>query len=171
MAALFLAGFVANVVNHDLSLGDSIIQWTIAIACVVAFVFVRSQQRARVELGAFLDANRAAVLDGTARYRGQPITYATRLHVYDIVLSFLFVSFKLTSRPVVVGAPGSGKLRAGCTAVTLVFGWWGIPWGPIWTIRAVSRNVRGTKVITIGELYEGVARTAVPAASARLIKR
>ena len=29
------------------------------------------------------------------------------------------------------------------TLLTLLLGWWGIPWGPIWTIQSLAVNFRG----------------------------
>ena len=34
------------------------------------------------------------------------------------------------------------------TLLSLVLGWWGIPWGPIWTIQSVAVNFRGGKDVT-----------------------
>ena len=29
-----------------------------------------------------------------------------------------------------------------------VLGWWGIPWGPIWTISTIVTNLRGGRDVT-----------------------
>ena len=34
------------------------------------------------------------------------------------------------------------------TLVTLLFGWWGIPWGPIYTIISLIVNISGGKDVT-----------------------
>ena len=34
------------------------------------------------------------------------------------------------------------------TLVSLVAGWWGIPWGPIYTIQSIYNNSRGGKDVT-----------------------
>ena len=34
------------------------------------------------------------------------------------------------------------------TLLSLVAGWWGIPWGPIYTIQAIYNNSRGGKDVT-----------------------
>ena len=34
------------------------------------------------------------------------------------------------------------------TGLSLLAGWWGIPWGPIWTIQALVTNLRGGKDVT-----------------------
>jgi hypothetical protein len=42
--------------------------------------------------------------------------------------------------PVVKGLP--------FTLVSLVAGWWGIPWGPIYTVQSIYNNSRGGKDVT-----------------------
>jgi hypothetical protein len=34
------------------------------------------------------------------------------------------------------------------TLLSLVLGWWGIPWGPIYTIQSVVINFQGGKDVT-----------------------
>jgi len=34
------------------------------------------------------------------------------------------------------------------TIITLLLGWWGIPWGPIYTIKALTTNFNGGKDVT-----------------------
>jgi hypothetical protein len=42
--------------------------------------------------------------------------------------------------PVVKGLP--------FTLVSLLAGWWGIPWGPIYTVQSIYNNLRGGKDVT-----------------------
>jgi hypothetical protein len=167
VGALFLIGFIVNVANHDVTLGNSVIQLAIAVIGLSGFAFVRHEQRQRTALVAYLIAHRDDVRAGTARYRDVPISYATRIREYDVVVSLLIVSLRFPSRPVIVGTESGRAVRIGCTVVSLVLGWWGFPHGPLWTIRALVRNVRGTLEITIGELLEGKADGVVPTATAR----
>lgn len=34
------------------------------------------------------------------------------------------------------------------SALTLLFGWWGIPWGPIYSVSALANNFRGGHDVT-----------------------
>ena len=34
------------------------------------------------------------------------------------------------------------------TLITIIFGWWGIPWGPIYTVRSLMINFNGGKIVT-----------------------
>lgn len=164
VAGLFLGGFVIDVATGTVTLGDSILQGLIAAAALGAFGLARRSQRERVAFFTFVAANAEAIRAGTARYRGEPLSYATRLRVYHVVVSLLVVSFRTRTRPVLHPSRASTATRLASCAVTLACGWWGIPWGPIWTLRAMSRNVRGKDELTLGEIIEGRFAIDVPRA-------
>jgi hypothetical protein len=72
-----------------------------------------------------------------------------RFIYYAFTISLIIVTFKLTS--------GVYLLRAGKNAVTkglpysflsLLFGWWGIPWGPRHTVASIRTNLQGGKNVT-----------------------
>lgn len=50
------------------------------------------------------------------------------------------------------------------TLLSLVGGWWGIPWGPIYTIQSVYTNSRGGKDVTESVLNSLRAEPAAPMA-------
>lgn len=50
------------------------------------------------------------------------------------------------------------------TLLSLVAGWWGIPWGPIYTIQSVYNNSRGGKDVTQAVLNSLKAQAAAPTA-------
>lgn len=66
-------------------------------------------------------------------------------------------SFKVvTSAFIITNVDELGmELRSGiwaglfATAWTLVFGWWGLPWGPVRTIQALVHNCSGGKTISV----------------------
>ena len=51
------------------------------------------------------------------------------------------------------------------TLLSLVAGWWGIPWGPIYTIQSVYNNSRGGKDVTQAVLNSLKVQAAAPAAA------
>jgi len=51
------------------------------------------------------------------------------------------------------------------TLLSLVAGWWGIPWGPIYTIQSVYNNSRGGKDVTQAVVNSLRAQAAPQAAS------
>jgi len=73
----------------------------------------------------------------------------SRFVLFQYTISILVMTFRRPSDIYLV-RPGESTLSKsiGFTLLTLVAGWWGIPWGPIYTIGSVVTNVRGGKDVT-----------------------
>jgi hypothetical protein len=72
-----------------------------------------------------------------------------RLIIYQWAASAVLVSFKRPSEIKLVKR-GQNAVLAGLpySLASLLFGWWGIPWGPIYTISSIWRNTRGGHDVT-----------------------
>jgi len=69
--------------------------------------------------------------------------------VYQYCVSILILTFLQSSDIYFVRAhEGSVGKGMGFTCITLLCGWWGIPWGPIYTIMALCTNLGGGKNVT-----------------------
>ena len=44
--------------------------------------------------------------------------------------------------------PAPTRQRVLYSVVTLLVGWWGIPWGPIYSVQSLARNARGGEDVT-----------------------
>jgi hypothetical protein len=64
-------------------------------------------------------------------------------------VSVLIMSFRRAS-PVYFIPAGENALGKAVpwTLLTLVAGWWGIPWGPIYTVQSLAVNLKGGKDVT-----------------------
>ncbi len=84
----------------------------------------------------------------------QEIQNGARFIVYDYCISLVFISFQRSSEPVMVRA-NEDPILAGWkyTLLSLVMGWWGIPFGPIFTGMSLWTNLRGGRDITGEVLY------------------
>lgn len=70
--------------------------------------------------------------------------------VFTYCFSIIVMSFKRRSNVYFIKVGESTvKYSIGFTLITLVFGWWGIPWGPIYSIGALYSNLKGGKNITL----------------------
>ncbi|HEU4402010.1 MAG TPA: hypothetical protein VFT43_07875, partial [Candidatus Polarisedimenticolia bacterium] len=79
---------------------------------------------------------------------------------YQYCISLLVVSLKRSSNIYFVRAGDRRLPRAlGFTLISLLAGWWGIPWGPIWTIGTTVTNLRGGKDVT-KEVMASLVRVA-----------
>ena len=91
-----------------------------------------------------------------------------RFVVYQYCFSVLVMSFKRSSDVHFV-RPGESAAKKGASyvATSLVAGWWGIPWGPIWTLSTVFKNLGGGVDVTRQVLNSiAPAQPVVPAAPA-----
>jgi hypothetical protein len=69
--------------------------------------------------------------------------------VFQYCISIIFMTFKRGSSIYFIRSGESTvKHSIGFTLLTFVFGWWGIPWGPIYSIGALYSNISGGKDIT-----------------------
>jgi len=72
-----------------------------------------------------------------------------RFVLFQYCISVLVMTFRRPSDIYFIRA-GESAVAKGLpyTALSLVAGWWGIPWGPIYTIGSVFTNLGGGKDVT-----------------------
>lgn len=64
--------------------------------------------------------------------------------IFQYCISILIMTFRRGSDIHFIRADeGTFGVSIGYTLVSLLLGWWGIPWGPIYTIGAIFTNLRG----------------------------
>ena len=72
-----------------------------------------------------------------------------RFVIYEYCMSILLLTLKRPSDVYFIRAGESAVGKGlGFSFLTLVVGWWGIPWGPVYTISSVVTNFRGGKDVT-----------------------
>lgn len=72
-----------------------------------------------------------------------------RFVYYPFALSLIVVTFKRTSGVYLVRRNENAAAKAlPFTLLSLFFGWWGIPFGPKYTIESIRANTRGGKDVT-----------------------
>ena len=92
------------------------------------------------------------------------IARGARFVSYQWCLSLLVVTFKRGSRLHYLPPGATGFLPSFCwSAFSLVAGWWGFPWGPIYTLGALWTNLRGGIDVTAAVSAELAADHGAPA--------
>lgn len=72
-----------------------------------------------------------------------------RFVIYEYCISLLVVTFKRPSNIYFVRSGESAITKGlGFSLVSLVLGWWGIPWGPIYTVGSFMTNFGGGRDVT-----------------------
>ncbi len=123
----------------------------IAALLIGLFFFSRHHEKRSSAFSVWMAQNAAEIERGGAHFESWPITPATVLVRYQVALSFLIVAFKMPTRQYIHGEEQTTLISTAATAVSLVFGWWGIPWGPVYTLQAIGSNVRGGLRSTVAE--------------------
>ena len=81
---------------------------------------------------------------------------------YHYCVSLLVITLRRSSDAYYIPA-GESAVSKGLpwTLLTLVMGWWGIPWGPIFTVQSLIVNFKGGKDLTAD--FSAAMTRAVPA--------
>jgi len=77
------------------------------------------------------------------------LAQGARFVCYDYCFSVVIVTFRRSSEIYFI-RPGESSIVPGLkyTLLSLIVGWWGIPWGPIYTIGSVAKNLSGGRDVT-----------------------
>jgi hypothetical protein len=70
------------------------------------------------------------------------ITAQPRSTVFYRVVSAFIVTFRTPIQGIFCSACAK-KASLGASLISALFGWWGFPWGPIWTISSILGNAKG----------------------------
>ncbi|HEX7845201.1 MAG TPA: hypothetical protein VF476_05315 [Chitinophagaceae bacterium] len=72
-----------------------------------------------------------------------------RFAYFQFTISFIVVTLKRTSGVYLIRKEEGAALKAlPFTVLSLLFGWWGIPYGPKYTVESVRNNLSGGKDVT-----------------------
>lgn len=79
----------------------------------------------------------------------QELASGGRFVIYQYCISILIMTFKRGSNIYFVRAGEDRLLKGlGFSLLSFILGWWGIPWGPIYTIQALWNNFQGGRDVT-----------------------
>lgn len=139
---LFITGDIVE------SIGGFVISF---ILFTVYFVNVREKKRSQEFLN-WITNNEVDIYDRRALYKGIKIEPDTEIVQFQLCMSFLIMTFKIPSRYYVKGHYNTYLVSGMYSLISLIFGWWGIPWGPIYTVQVVAQNIKGGKIFTVKSL-------------------
>jgi hypothetical protein len=79
----------------------------------------------------------------------QELQQGAKFVIYQYCISLLIITFKRSSNIYFISHENNAVLKGiPFTLLSLLLGWWGIPWGPIYTIQSVWVNFNGGKDVT-----------------------
>ena len=94
--------------------------------------------------------------DLTPRELADELDRGARFVVYRYCVSLILVTFQRSSSIYFIRSD-EGALAPGLkwSLLSLVTGWWGFPWGPIFTVSSLVRNFAGGQDVT-GEVVSAL---------------
>ena len=85
--------------------------------------------------------------------------------MYQYTISVLVMTFRRSSDIYFIRYGENGTVKGlGFTFLTFLLGWWGIPWGPIFTIQTLWSNFSGGRDVTSEVLASSASAQPIPAA-------
>ena len=84
-------------------------------------------------------------IDGMTRQQlAEELKAGAKFVIYQYCVSILVMTFKRGSDIYFIPANAKASSKGmSFTVISLLAGWWGIPWGPIYTISSVVKNMQG----------------------------
>lgn len=120
---------------------DAGVAMALGVVVVGWLEYFARQRRRRDEFLNWLGLHAQEVLAGGATYMDMRITRETEYFTYWGAFSFGIYSMLVPSGLHIGPLPRHSSHRIALLLSSLTFGLWGIPWGPIYTFRAIRRNV------------------------------
>jgi hypothetical protein len=93
-----------------------------------------------------------------------------RFVIFQYCISILVITFRRTSDIYFI-KKGQSTLGISLpfTFISILLGWWGIPWGPIYTIGSIATNIDGGKDITQSVLQNIIVSSQNKASEDKII--
>jgi hypothetical protein len=89
-----------------------------------------------------------------------------RFVLFQYCISALVVTFRRPSDVYLIRAEENAAVKGlPFTLLTLLLGWWGIPWGPIYSVQSLITNLGGGKNVTAEIMARYCSPTSSPVAA------
>ena len=109
----------------------------------------------------WLSANRHELQSGvTLIYDGCLISLQTKTRQFEACFSFGLITVRFPSRFLFLDKDHVIFMGIIYSLYTFLFGWWGFPWGPVFTIKAIIHNLVGGHKATIQALIQDLDKEA-----------
>jgi hypothetical protein len=150
ITALFAFSSVNGAINGKGVINQNTFLFFIFLFATIGYFIYKNKH---VVFDAWLEENGNVILDRGLDYKGTIIDKDTKLSRFYLVVSIVAFSFKVPSRLYIVGHDNHRLLGVIYGLLSGIFGWWGIPWGPIWTIESLAKNFSGGQLLTVEEYF------------------
>ena len=105
--------------------------------------FMRRERQKGLDFLLWLQENQQSIEKDWSYYQGRKVSLSSTLAQYQACVSLLLLTLRFRSPRQIVGSPQNQKTGVLYTLISAVAGWWGLPWGFIYTPQAIYRNLKG----------------------------
>jgi hypothetical protein len=124
----------------------------LALVMIGLYWYFRREKKKAEEFANWISINRGQISTNGLDYNGYPVEKDTELVQYQVCISLLVFTVKLSSRYFIKERISSSIARVLYTLATLILGWWAIPFGPIYTIQVLIKNLIGGKKVKVEDM-------------------
>lgn len=132
-----------------------LIDYLVIISWILFPIMQNVWKKQDKEFVRFLNNNREEIMNGgSCEFKGFIYTKETRVIRFSCCISVIILTLCRSSG--IVPSERSGATRLLCVLMTLLGGWWGIPWGPIRTVQTISDTAKATEISLYDVYTRGV---------------
>lgn len=103
----------------------------------------------------WLIANRKQVQGFGENYEGHQICNRTELREFHLAFSVVAFSFRIPSR-FFIQPSGISAVGIVYSIASALCGWWGIPFGPVYTVQSLYWNFRGGRHLQVWQIFHDI---------------
>lgn len=151
-----IIGAIFGLVVYFGLVGEDPLSANIALAVGSVLVFAWAvawwEERRVIRFHEWLAENRRAIQSGFGDYEGTHVTPDTVLTQFRFCASAIWVTETVPTGYFIRGHHNTALAALFFSVLSLLAGWWGVPWGFIRTPQAIFRNLRGGTELRISDL-------------------
>ncbi len=96
--------------------------------------------------------NQEAIKNGSAVYEGERVTPASEGVRFETCISCLIMTMRKKTPMLLVGSAKAKRSQWTATLISLLVGWWGVPFGIFFTPVVVANNLWGGSKTKVGRI-------------------
>ncbi|WBW97923.1 hypothetical protein [Oceanirhabdus sp. W0125-5] len=131
---------------------EGLVGIAVSLIMILEYFYFLMEERKNDKFTKWLLENYYEIIEGNAEYNGIKIYSDTELKQYHACFSFITLTTKVSSRYFVKDHHFTPVRNLIYSLATLVFGWWSLPRGPIYTLECLFKNLFGGTKVTVNEL-------------------
>jgi len=155
---LFLIGAIFNLFTGDHA--NAVVGLGLAAGLICLSNYMSTQEGRRADFLAWLLEHESAMLENPLQafpYNGDSFCSSSYVTQYSFCTSFLFATFREHTHFFPEDSPDRRQGAFVASLLSLVFGWWGLPWGPVYTVQTLYKNLSGGETVTIRDVLHKMA--------------